>query len=194
MFLAVHRERFGDVVVAELRGWIDDDGHSPFWDAVGSKFFDLDLGEADRLSGRDFRFMQDLLPGTPIHVDLLPDEAQVVIGRPHAGSEPAAGMLTAIGFRNHGYIDIFDAGLCLDAFIDDVDVVRRATHRTVRLAEEPVAGDRGIIANTALADFTMIEGAVVHDAEQPLTAFQAEALGVTDGDTVVTYSFEAPRD
>lgn len=195
LFLAVHRERFGDVVVAELRGWIDDDGESPFWNAVGKKFFDLELDEADRMSSREFRFMQDLLPGTPIPVDLLPDNAQAVIGRPHAGSEPAAAMLRRIGFRDHGYIDIFDAGLCLDAFIDDVDVVRRAVRRTVRISDQPPEhGFGGLAANTAVADFALIEALITHDPVQPLTADQAEALDVADGDTIVTYIFEPPQD
>ncbi len=194
MYLAVHRERFGEVVVAEMRGWIDDDGRSPFWDAVGNKFFDLDLGDADRMSGREFRFMQDLLPGTPIHVDLLPDEAQAVIGKPHAGSEPAANMLRRIGLRDHGYIDIFDAGLCLDAFIDDVDVVRRSMRRTARIHETPPAGQTGIVSNTSVADFVMIEAAITHGPSQPLTPAQAAALGVDDGDEIVTYIFDAPHD
>ncbi len=193
MFLAVHRERFGEVVVAEMRGWIDDDGRSPFWNAVGSKFFDLDLGEADRMSGTDFRFMQDLLPGTPIHVDLLPDDAQAVVSKPHTGSEPAAAMLRKLGFRDHGYIDIFDAGPCLDAFIDDVDVVRRAMRRTVAITEQPTTGAPGLVANTSVAGFVMIEAAITTEPNQPLTAAQAAALDVADGDPIVTYVFEAPH-
>ncbi len=194
LFLAIHRERFGDRVMAEMRGWTDDHGHSPFWDAVGQKFFGLELEEADRLSGTQFRFMQDLLPGTPIHVDLLPQDAMDVIGRPHQGSEPAAAMLAKIGMRNHGYIDIFDAGLCLDAFIDDIDVVRRARHRTVRIVDREPNAQAGLVANTAVADFALIEAAITHDDAQPLTSGQAAALGVSDGDPIVSYIFEVPHD
>lgn len=197
MFMAVHRKRFGDVVMAEMRGWINEDGRSPFWDAVGHKFFGLELDQADRLSGKEFRFMQDMLPGTPIHVDLLPKAAIDVIGRPHTGSEPAAAMLRRLGMRDHGYIDIFDAGLCLDAFIDDVDVVRRARTRRVCITDD-VRNEKyaqaGLVANTQLASFAMIEAAVTHDETQPLTKAQAEALGVSDGEVIVTYIFEAPRD
>ncbi len=194
LFVAVHRERFGDRVMAEMRGWTDEHGHSPFWEAVGQKFFGLDLEEADRLSGTQFRFMQDLLPGTPIHVDLLPQAAIDVIGRPHQGSEPAAAMLSKIGMRNHGYIDIFDAGLCLDAFIDDIDVVRRARRRTARIVDRAPDAQPGLVANTAVAGFALVEAAVTHDATQPLTAEQALAIGVDDGDPIVSYIFEMPHD
>lgn len=192
MFLAVHRERFGDVVMAEMRGWINDEGRSPFWDAVGQKFFGLELDDADRLSGKEFRFMQDMLPGTPIHIDLLPQDAIDVIGRPHLGSEPAVHMLKRLGMRDHGYVDIFDGGPCLDAFINDVDIVRRARRRTVRITEQTSAGQPGLVTNTQLASFAMIEAAVTHDDAQPLTAEQAAALGVVDGDPIVCYLLEAP--
>lgn len=194
MFIAVHRQRFGDVVMAEMRGWTDDAGRSPFWEAVGQKFFGLDLEAADLLSGKDFRFMQDLLPGSPIHVDLLPDEARAVISVPHAGSEPAAAMLRRQGLRDHGYIDIFDAGLCLDAFIDDVEVIRRARSRRARITEAPMDGSPGLIANTELAAFSVIEGSISRGAAQPLTRAQADALGIADGDPIVTYIHEVPID
>lgn len=194
MFLAVHRRRFGEVVIAEMRGWMNEDGLSPFWDAVGQKFFGLEFDQADRLSGKEFRFMQDMLPGTPIHVDLLPKAAIDVIGRSHSGSEPAAAMLRRQGMRDHGYIDIFDAGPCLDAFIDDLDVVRRARRRSVHITTAVAAGQSGLVANTQLASFAVIEASVTHDDRQPLTPEQAEALGVADGDSIVTYIFEPPRD
>jgi arginine N-succinyltransferase len=191
MFLAAHRERFGEVVMAEMRGWVDADGRSPFWDAVGHRFFGLEFEHADRLSGKEFRFMQDMLPGTPIHVDLLPQAAIDVIGRPHSGSEPAAKMLRRLGLRNHGYIDIFDAGLCLDAFIDDTDVVRRARRRTAHIVEEPPDAESdarsGLITNTRLAEFAMIEATITDEQAQPLSREQARALRVVEGDPIVTY-------
>src|SRR5690606_7738327 len=35
LFIAAHRARFGDRILAELRGIIDERGGSPFWDAIG---------------------------------------------------------------------------------------------------------------------------------------------------------------
>ncbi len=37
LFLATHRERFPERVLAEMRGFTNDEGRSPFWDAVGTK-------------------------------------------------------------------------------------------------------------------------------------------------------------
>jgi arginine N-succinyltransferase len=198
LFLVVHRERFGDQVMAEMRGWTDEAGRSPFWEAVGKRFFDLELDHADRLSGKEFRFMQDMLPSSPIHVDLLPEEAQAVISVPHPGSAPAAEMLRRLGMRDRGYVDVFDAGLCLDAFIDDLEVTRRARSRRA-VVVAPTAGSEpdghpGLVANTALAGFAVVEANVTARGDQVLTVEQADALGVVDGDPIVTYTYDDHRD
>ena len=39
LFIAMHRKRFGDKILAELRGVIDERGGSPFWDGVAGRFF-----------------------------------------------------------------------------------------------------------------------------------------------------------
>ena len=33
--MKLHRARFGERVLAELRGVMDEAGHAPFWDALG---------------------------------------------------------------------------------------------------------------------------------------------------------------
>lgn len=34
-----------------MRGFSDQNGHSPFWDSLGYLFFDMDFAAADYLSG-----------------------------------------------------------------------------------------------------------------------------------------------
>ena len=62
MLIAVDPVRFGPKAMAEIRGFTDGEGKSPFWDAVGSKFFHMDYRKADVLSARDHRFIADLMP------------------------------------------------------------------------------------------------------------------------------------
>ena len=67
MFMAGHPTRFSDRVVSELRGEVDDDGNSPFWEAIGRKFFHMDFVEADNFSAeKDNQFILDLMPKYPI--------------------------------------------------------------------------------------------------------------------------------
>ncbi len=118
--------RFGHRAMAEVRGWTDEAGRSPFWDAVGAKFFRVDYQKADVMSARDHRFIADLMPRYPIYADLLPAEAREVIGKPHPDAAPARRMLESQRFRFNNVVDIFDAGPCMEAYVDDLLIVRRS--------------------------------------------------------------------
>ena len=124
MLIAADPVRFGARVMAEVRGWTDASGKSPFWDAVGAKFFRVDYRRADTLSAREHRFIADLMPRYPIYADLLPEQARSVIGKPHPDAEPALALLKAQGFRFNNVVDIFDAGPCVDAYVEDIHLVR----------------------------------------------------------------------
>lgn len=68
MLVARDPEKFDRQVIAELRGVIDAEGHSPFWDAVGRHFFQVDFPIADILSSEDKQFIAELMPAHPIYV------------------------------------------------------------------------------------------------------------------------------
>lgn len=125
LFIAQHRSWFGDRVIAELRGWQDEFGGSPVWDAIGAPFYGMELAEADRfgaLNGN--QFIMDLGPRHPIYTSMLPAAARGALGRPHDDGQRAYAMLIAEGFRQEGYVDIFDGGPTLCADIDGVRTVR----------------------------------------------------------------------
>ena len=84
LFIKQHRPRFGDRVLAELRGVMDQAGNSPFWDALAGRFFGMSFPEADEFNAvHGTQFIADLMPKTPIYVAMLPDSARAVMGQPH---------------------------------------------------------------------------------------------------------------
>src|SRR5829696_8723289 len=93
LFMANHPGYFDPMVIAEMRGVVDATGHSPFWEAVGRHFFDIDYPKADHLSMVNKRFIADLMPKHPIYIPLLPPEAQAVIGHVHEQTRPALRLL-----------------------------------------------------------------------------------------------------
>ena len=116
-FLLIHDlpHYFSDRVFAELRGYVDENGESPFWNALGKKFFGLEYSRADLLSAvSGNQFISDLMPKHPIYLDLLPEQAQEVTGKTNPASEPARRLLEREGFLDTGYVDIFDAGPTLE--------------------------------------------------------------------------------
>ena len=65
MLIAIDPARFSEMVLAELRGWFDEDGACPFWETVGCKFFRLPFDRADLMSAStDGQFILDLAPAT----------------------------------------------------------------------------------------------------------------------------------
>ena len=92
LFIAQHRARFGDKLLAELRGVLDEAGNSPFWDALGRQFFGMTFPEADKFNAiHGSQFIADLMPRHPIYTALLPESARAVIGMPHPKGRAAHG-------------------------------------------------------------------------------------------------------
>ena len=112
LFIKLHRARFAEKVLAELRGVIDEAGGSPFWDAIAGRFFDMNFQEADAFNGaHGTRFIADLMPKTPIYTALLPESARAIMGLPHPSGRAAMRMLEQEGFSGGGEIAEAEAGI-----------------------------------------------------------------------------------
>lgn len=187
LFIAEHRHWFGECIVAELRGQQAEDGSSPFWEAVGRRFYDMDFAEADRensLHGN--QFIADLGPKHPIYVNLLPEEAQACIGEPHADGRQAYDLLTEEGFRDEDYVDIFDGGPTIYAQIDELKAVRDAqVSRVARVGGESLSGADSLVSTGHGHDFRCSRGQVsVIGDDAIVTSGLAERLALKVGDPI----------
>ncbi|MCW8194817.1 arginine N-succinyltransferase [Proteobacteria bacterium 005FR1] len=190
MYLDDFRSNFSEKIFAEMRGVSDGEGRSPLWDALGSKFFDMEFSEADVLSALGNKsFIAELMPKYPIYIPMLPESAREVIGRVHQNTEPALSMLQAEGFNYNGLVDIFDGGPVVEAFIPGIRTVRASFTRPMELLEGPASLDvpvseRVMVSNRAFADFrvTTIPAAWVTPDSVQLPADVAAALRVKAGD------------
>ena len=73
LFLAQHAHRFGDKVIAEMRGVSDEAGNSPFYGWLQENFLGIDFVKADYLSGLGQKaFMAEMMPRNPVYTCLLP--------------------------------------------------------------------------------------------------------------------------
>ena len=186
LFIKRNRPRFGEQVLAELRGVIDDDGNSPFWDAIAGRFFDMTFPEADRFNAiHGTRFIADLMPRTAIYVALLTDSARAVMGQPHPSGRGALKMLEGEGFYFDRYLDIFDGGPTVTSDTDDIRTVREATEETI--VEIADGGTSNMLLSVGvLKDFVACFGAVNRTGEGVcLDSEAAELLGVKVGDRVL---------
>ncbi len=186
LFIAMHRKRFADRILAELRGIIDERGGSPFWDGVAGRFFGMNFQEADYFNAiNGNQFIADLMPKHPVYIAMLGEDARSVIGVPHPSGRAAMRMLELEGFRHDGYVDIFDGGPTMVAHTDQVTSVRESVHAklTSLNADE---GERAILATGSLGTFRACFGARVLDGEGGIAIDSASAdlLDVCEGDMV----------
>ena len=186
LFMAQFRHRFPDSVMADLRGYFDEYGRSAFWDAVGRHFFEMDFAEADLYGAvNGNQFIADLMPQHPIYVNMLPKEAQEVIGRPNVKGKPALQMLQNEGFRWNGHVDIFDAAPSVDTKIDDIVSIQQSQ---VALLSDAVfdasQASTAIIANSDVVGFraARAEISVLSTGEVSLAPEICVALNVQAGD------------
>ncbi|RDH44573.1 arginine N-succinyltransferase [Zooshikella ganghwensis] len=154
-FMAQFPNRFGKQVCAEMRGVSDDEGRSPFWEALGRPFFSMDFSHADYLTGIGEKvFIAELMPKHLIYTNLLPESAQAVIGEVHENTRPALRMLENEGFRYEGYVDIFDAGPTVTCHFDDIRAIRASREVKVKVTSAlPSSDTTFVISNTLLNDF-----------------------------------------
>lgn len=189
LFIAAHRARFGEKLLAELRGIIDERGGSPFWDAIGGKFFGMNFQDADQFNAvHGNQFIADLMPKHPVYIAMLDESARRVIGLPHPNGRAAMRMLENEGFAAEGYVDIFDGGPTMTARTAQVASIRDA-HCGKVAGTELGKGEKALLATGRLADFRCCYGArAVDGGSVVIDSRAAEVLRVGEGDTVWSVS------
>ena len=149
MVVAGFRTWFRDRVLAELlpplRRGRQGELQSDLWDAIGAKCTGLPYADADALSRVDNRFIGQLFPDSPIHVELLPMAAQTVIGQVGPATKGAKHLLERIGFSYRFRVDPFDGGPHYEAETDRIGPVRAASWAHAS-AGEPAGGTEALVA------------------------------------------------
>jgi arginine N-succinyltransferase len=183
LLIAAAPERYGPRIVSELRGVVDEAGHSPFFEHVTRPFFRMSFEEADRLSAStDNQFILDLMPAHPIYLDLLPEPARAVIGKTHDHGVNARRLLEWEGFRFNRYVDIFDGGPLMSC--DAEEARTRAESRLLPVG--PVQdGEQveAIVTNDRAGDFRATFTSVrLGETEVGLEDEARRLLDITEGD------------
>ena len=161
VFMSDFPERFDNLVFAEIRGWLDEDEDSPFWKHLGQKFFKLPFHKADFISAvNGSQFISDLMPRFPVYLELLPEAAVEVIGRPHADAAPAKRLLEKEGFNYRGTIDIFDAGPIMECEREEIHSIRETRTARVKAIGNSTSNDaespQCIVSNRNLSEYRLI--------------------------------------
>lgn len=158
MLMAASPERFGSTVVSELRGVVSHDGQSAFWNSVIAPFFRMRFTEADYLSAvTDNQFILDLMPKSPIYVELLPKEVKDVIGKTHPDGVGARKLLEWEGFKYARAIDIFDGGPLMTARREDIRTIKESRLLTIEMGEVGADSPIALISTDSFENYRVVQ-------------------------------------
>jgi arginine N-succinyltransferase len=194
LYIAMHRARFRERVLAELLPPLLADGRSVLWEALGARFTGLTYQEADKLSRQSKEFIKELFPSGEIYVELLPPQVQKVLGQVGPNTEGVRKMLEAIGFRFDHRIDPFDGGPHFSATTADVKLVQE--YRRAKVMPEDLERDWeerliGIERPSGRQKFRACRAPCrIDDDKAFLPARAKELLGLEPGDRIHTIPFE----
>ncbi|MYM71464.1 arginine N-succinyltransferase [Duganella sp. FT134W] len=202
LFIAQFPHLFTEKLIAEMRGYQEESGRSPFYEGLGRHFFKMDFDHVDALTAVGKKsFIAELMPRQPLYVAYLPDDAQQVIGKVHTSTAPARRLLEQEGMYFEGYVDIFDAGPVLQARVSELRAMRDSTLADIgapgdgdaACAPESVAAEPMLVSNTTLKDFRMIlSQAMPVNGVVALPEAEQQLLHCRSGDTVRTLTLN-PR-
>ena len=187
LFMAEYPKRFAEKLAAENPGMCDEKGYSPFWNAVGRRFFNMEYPQAEQLSGgRSKTFIAELMPQYPIYVPLLPADAQLAIGQLHPVAELPFSILLDEGFEADTYIDIFDGGPTVEARLQTLRTIQSNRRLHVKpIAEQAASAIPYLIANIAADGFrATIAHAVIEGNEILISPEVTVSLQLSKGDIV----------
>ncbi len=197
LLLSDFPDLFSDTVIAELRGWQDKEGNSPFWQALGKRFFDLPFENADHINAiKGSQFIADLMPKYPVYVELLPDEAQSVIGKPHEISAAAVNLLKKEGFYTDNYVDIFDGGPTYQCRRNQIKSVRDCNVYQAKRADHSLDQyQRYIISNKNVNDYRIViqTAEIYSDGTVGVSQDVLDYLHIKEGDSVTLLAMKEKK-
>lgn len=186
MFIGQQPKRFNEKLILELQGVINEHHQSPFWQALGQHFFNMDFHRANYLTGINAKgFIADLMPRHPVYVPLLELSAQQSMGSVRPDMQKVASLLKTQGFTQRGYISIFDGGPTLEADTAQVVAIEQQFSQILVIDNRKPSSNHGafLVSNNALQDYRCIH-VLIDPNDIYLNDKQATQLNLTAGDTI----------
>lgn len=185
MFIAAYPERFDKMVFAEMRGFVDSNNTSPFWEGIGRHFLDLEYEQIMHLRDEETIDIDSALPRHPIYLHLLPQEVQRSIGKIHVNTQAALSMLVQEGFCLTEEIDVFDGGPKIEAETREIRTIKESTVSQIAEIAKDLDAPKYLISNDRL-DFRACLAPLLVKKQQKLviSSESAEALQVQIGDNI----------
>lgn len=186
LFIASHRPRFRNKIVADMRGYLDQNNVSPFWEAIGKHFCHLSFEELMIQLNQGKIRINDILPRYPLYVSLLPRDAQMAIGKTHDSTIPAYNMLKDEGFMFKGEIDALEGGPTLIASTPKIRAIKQSLSLRIEVTPDALVNENEyLIANQNLDFRACMSRIIVKGSDKAIVPAEAAyALNLKSGDLI----------
>jgi arginine N-succinyltransferase len=187
LFIASHLHRFDPILFAEMRGFVDENNSSPFWEGIGRHFLDIRFETLLHIRDEEAIDLGKILPSYPIYVSLLPKKVQDSIGQVHPETLHALNMLIREGFRLTEELDLFDGGPRIEAETKEIRTVKISKIASLAaLSDKEDADADNCLVSNDLLEFRACYGKVKECGEQAVSLCKetAEGLRLNIGDLV----------
>ena len=185
LLVAMHRAHFCPRLIAELLPPRRPDGSNAFWDALGGPLTGLNYYRADLLCRSDKEFIDALFPRHEIVLELLPAEAQAVVGQVGPATVPVLRLLQRAGLRYLNTVDPFDGGPHYGASVEEVQPIQRSRCLVCLDLPSTIAGPTVLLGSPQSYCFHAAP-AQVHGQGVRLEEVTARLLDLQPGDVVWT--------
>ncbi len=193
LYIAMHRRRFKDRVIAEFLPPLMPDGKSLLWESIGQKFTNLPYLEADRVSRKNKEFILSLFPRQDIYICLLEARIRELIGQVGEDSLPAKRMLESMGFKYLEMIDPFDGGPHYGARMKDITIVKDTKISKLKKGTVRSFKELGMVGKTSNDEFKCaITECKIDGKWISLPMEVKEALGIEPGESLYFYPIQIP--
>ena len=175
--------RFGDTVIAELRGICGKNG-SPLYDFMFQDRLEKTFLEADtEYFDRNPEALGDIVPIGHIPTAGMPVGVRASIAQPHASGRAAMRLLQSEGFIFSGTIDLFDGGPIMSVYRDTIRTGMESRLGTVSAGCED--GDVMLVSAGQVNDFrAVVTAGRLSETGAQISAAALKALDCKTGDTV----------
>lgn len=160
LFMGAFPNRFRNTIMAEMRGYIDQQQTSPFWEGIGKHFCNMSFEEIMVQIERNPLFFPEVTPTFPIYISLLPKETQESIGKIHDSTKPALNMLMNENFSFKDRVDFFEGGPILTAPKSQIRTYKESALIKIDLTQNSTPSDKKYILGNEKIDFRACYGEI----------------------------------
>ncbi|MCI4646361.1 MAG: arginine N-succinyltransferase [Hyphomonadaceae bacterium] len=167
MLMATRSGLFAGPIVAQLRGWCDQAGRSPFYDAVWLERLGKTYTQTDiRLAREGAGFLIDQFEGMEVRFSELHADAARTIGEPHDTARGALRLLCQEGFHISELVDLSDGGPITMANLDDLTSLHMACPVDLIGGDLPASASPGLVSSRVFDGFYAYVGPTSFEGDE----------------------------